>query len=115
MSIRLKDLDLESNPAKLTIRGEFTKTKVDRYVLLTKEIVEQLKIYIDYKYRKRRICYLDNSTKKKKTINEYRIPEKNLNYLVFSVYQVDKSRPEISYYNLVGAFAKTLDRIGMGV
>ena len=115
LSIRLKDLDITSEPAKLIIRGEYTKTKVDRYVLLTKEIVEQLKIYIDYKYRKRRICYLDNSTKKKKTINEYRIPEKNLNYLVFSVYQVDKSRPEISYYNLVGAFAKTLDRIGMGV
>ena len=115
LSIRLKDLDLESNPAKLTIRGEFTKTKVDRYIFLTKEIVEQLKIYIDYKYRKRRICYLDNSTEKnKKTITEYRIPEKNLNDLVFSVYQVDKSRPETLYYNLVAAFAKTLDRIGMG-
>ena len=115
LSIRLKDLDLESNPAKLTIRGEFTKTKVDRYVFLTKEIVEQLKIYIDYKYRKRRICYLDNSTEKnKKTITEYRIPEKNLNDLVFYVYQVDKSRPETLYYNLVAAFAKTLDRIGMG-
>ena len=115
LSIRLKDLDLESNPVKLIIRGEFTKTKVDRYVLLTKEIVQQLKIFIDYKYRKRRVCYIDNSTeRKKKTITEYRIPEKNVNDLVFSVYQVDKSRPETLYFTLVAAFAKTLDRIGMG-
>ena len=34
--------------------------------------------------------------------------------LVFSVYQVDKSRPEILYFTIVAAFAKTLDRIGMG-
>jgi integrase len=117
LSTRLKDLDLESNPAKLIIRGEFTKTKVDRYVFLTKELVQQLKIFIDYKYRKRRICYIDNSIEKnvkKKTITEYRIPEKNLNDLIFSVYQVDKSRPETLYFNLVAAFAKTLDRLGMG-
>jgi integrase len=115
LSIRLKDLDLESNPGKLIIRGEFTKTKIDRYVFLTQELVQQLKIFIDYKYRKRRICYLDNSTEKdKKTITEYRIPEKNVNDLIFSVYQIDKSRPETLYFHLVAAFAKTLDRIGMG-
>ena len=42
--IRLKDLDLESNPAKLSIRGEFTKTKVDRHIFITKELKEQLKM-----------------------------------------------------------------------
>jgi integrase len=57
LSIRLKDLDINNNPAKLTIRGEYTKTKVDRYVFLTREVVEQIKIWIDYKYRKRRVCY----------------------------------------------------------
>ena len=41
LSIRLKDLDLESNPAKLSIRGEFTKTKVDRYIFITNELKEQ--------------------------------------------------------------------------
>ena len=52
LSCRLKDLDLEANPAKLSIRGEFTKTKVDRYVFLTKEVVEQLKIFIDVQLQK---------------------------------------------------------------
>ena len=51
LSIRLKDLDIISKPAKLIIRGEYTKTKVDRYVFLTREVKEQIKIWLDYKYR----------------------------------------------------------------
>jgi integrase len=112
LSIRLKDLDLESNPAKLIIRGEFTKTKVDRYVFLTKEVIEQIKIWIDYKYRKRRICHKDKETGE--TITEYRTPEKKLNALIFSLYQTDNPRPEIMHNNMGAIFAKTLDRIGMG-
>jgi integrase len=117
LSIRLKDLDINNNPAKLTIRGEYTKTKVDRYVFLTREVVEQIKIWIDYKYRKRRVCYYykDKEKNGKKTITEYRTPEKKQNELIFSLYQSDKPpRPEILYGNLSPIFAKTLDRIGMG-
>jgi integrase len=65
LSIRLKDLDIattdsnnNNNPAKLIIRGEYTKTKVDRFVFLTREVKDQIKIWLDYKYRKRRICYI---------------------------------------------------------
>jgi integrase len=121
LSIRLKDLDLESNFAKLTIRGEYTKTKVDRYVFLTREMVEQLKTWIDYKYRKRRVCYINQDNKerkeeggRKKTITEYRTPEKKDNELIFFINQTDNQRPEILYGNLSHIFAKTLDRIGMG-
>ena len=118
LSIRLKDVVFNSNnngsdPAKLIIRGEYTKTKVDRYVFLTKETVEQIKIWIDYKYRKRRVCYKDKETGKK-TITEYRTPERKQNEFIFSLYQTDKPRPEILYGNLAPSFAKTLDRIGMG-
>ena len=73
LSIRLKDLDLESNPAKLIIRGQYTKTRVDRYVFLTREVVEQLKIWIDFKYRTRRISNKDKKTGK--SISKYRTPE----------------------------------------
>ena len=128
LSIRLKDLDIDSSSsfkqAKVTIRGEYTKTKVDRYIFLTREVVEQIKIWIDYKYRKRRICYYKDNTnkeikeeeRKKKSITEYRTPEKNHNEFIFSLYQTDnnKPRPEILYGNLAPIFAKTLDRIGMG-
>ena len=113
LSIRLKDLDIISNDStKLIIRGEYTKTKIDRCVFLTKEVKEQLKIWLDYKYRKRRICYKDKETEK--TITKYRIPEKKPYELVFYMSQTDKPRPEILYVNLAMIFAKTLDRIGMG-
>ncbi len=89
LSIRLKDLDICSNIflLKLIIRGEYTKTKVDRYVFLTKEIAEQIKIWLDYKYRKRRICYKDKETGK--SITEYRTPEKKQNELIFSLNQTE--------------------------
>jgi hypothetical protein len=118
LSIRIKDLEItnaidsNSSPAKLTIRGEFTKTKVDRYVFLTREVLEQIKIWLDFKYRKRRICYKDKETGK--TITEYRTPEKKQNELIFSTYQTDNPKPRTLYINLVGIFAKTLDRIGKG-
>ncbi|HSF50598.1 MAG TPA: site-specific integrase [Nitrososphaeraceae archaeon] len=114
LSIRLKDFDTNNNdnPTKLIIRGEFTKTKVDRYVFLTKEVQNQIKIWLDYKYRTRRICYKDKRTGK--TVTEYRTPEKNPDELVFSLYHVNKPSPEVLYDNLTGIFAKTLDRIGMG-
>jgi len=35
LSIRIKDIDFDSNPAKLFVRGEYTKTKVDRTIFLT--------------------------------------------------------------------------------
>ena len=57
----------------MTIRGEYTKTKVDRYIFLTKETVDQLKKWIDFKYRIRRICSRDKKTGK--ALEEYRKPE----------------------------------------
>jgi integrase len=112
LSIRFKDLDISSEPAKLFIRGEYTKTKVDRYVFLTREVKEQIKIWLDYKYRTRRICYKDKETGR--SITEYRTPEKKPYGLIFSINQTDKSKPELLYINLGAIFAKTLDRIGMG-
>ena len=41
LSIRLADCNLDTNPSKLLIRGEFTKTKVSRFVFLTQELVQQ--------------------------------------------------------------------------
>ena len=57
LSIRIKDLDLESKPARVFVRGEYTKTKTDRVVFLTEEVTQQLRSWLSYKYRKRRVCY----------------------------------------------------------
>jgi integrase len=42
LSIRIKDLDLKSSPAKLFVRGEYIKTRTDRIVFLTEEVTHQL-------------------------------------------------------------------------
>ena len=128
LSIRIKDLNLESIPAKVTIRGEYTKTKVDRYVFLTGETVGQIKKWLDYKYRTRRVCGRDKQTGK--LTDEYRTPDKNMDDLVFSIrnYKTSSninrhkrnfnrspgSKPQNIYHNIVALFDKTLDRIGMG-
>ncbi|HET7641946.1 MAG TPA: site-specific integrase [Nitrososphaeraceae archaeon] len=78
LSIRIKDIDFESNPAKISIRGEYTKTKIDKYTFITNELKDQLNKWLDYKYRKRRICSKEPN---EKTLTKYRIPEKNLNEL----------------------------------
>jgi hypothetical protein len=99
-------------PSKAVIRGEYTKTKVDRYVFLTREIQHQLKIWLDFKYRRGRICYVDKETEK--SISEYRTGEKKLQDFIFSINQTDNTRLELLYFNLAHTFSNTLDRIGMG-
>ena len=110
LSIRNRDLKLELIPPRITIKGEYTKTKVDRYIFLTNEMKEQIIKWQNFKYRKGRICYRDQSGK---TITEYRTPEQNPNELIFSLYQTDNPKPETLYNNIAIVFAKTLDRIGL--
>ena len=61
LSLRIKDFELNKNsmPAKFFVRGEYTKTRTDRKAFLTNEMVQQLKLWIDYKYRTRRVSYID--------------------------------------------------------
>jgi integrase len=93
LSIRIKDLDLESQAARLFVRGEYTKTRTDRTVFLTEEIAQQLNSWLDYKYRTRRVSYKDEQTGK--TITEIRTPKKIESDLVFAVYQNKKNADSI--------------------
>ncbi|MGC1132919.1 MAG: site-specific integrase [Nitrososphaeraceae archaeon] len=112
LSVRIADLDFQSNPPKLFVRGEFTKTRSDRTIFLTPELRYQLSSWINYKYRLRRVCYSYNGGK---TFTEYRTPEKNETDLVFSVYQSTKNpNPNNLYFDMSHSFAKTLDRMGKG-
>jgi hypothetical protein len=117
----LKDLDLESKPAKVFVRGEYTKTKIDRVVFLTEEVTQQLRSWLTYKYRKRRVCYKAEKDddqingKTTSTITEYRTPDRKENDLVFAVYQNTKMpNPDGIYDDISKSFAKTLDRMGKG-
>jgi integrase len=111
LSVRVKDVDLESKPAHVFVRGEYTKTRADRVVFLTDEITQQLKYWLSYKYRKRRVCHNEDG----KTITEYRTPSREETDLVFAVYQTKRMpNPDGIYDDIAKAFAKTLDRMGRG-
>lgn len=115
LSIRIKDLYLENRPLKVYIRGEYTKTKTDRYVFLTEEVANQLKQWLEYKYRTRRVCHKDINSEGK-TITQYNTPERNDNDLVFAVHQDrEHANPKVLYYDLAKSFGKTLDRMGKGL
>src|SRR5215469_2061851 len=111
LSIRIKDINFDSNPATLFVRGEFTKTKTDRTIFLTKEVTQQLKSWLDYKYRSRRVCHKDKQNGKLRT--EYRTPNMMHTDLVFAVYQ-DSNRPDFLYDDFSNSFCRTLDRSGRG-
>jgi integrase len=128
LSVRIKDFDFKSNPAKLFVRGEYTKTRTDRTIFLTEEIKHQLNTWLNYKYRARRVCYkipssksismkLDehNGKRRNKTITEIRTPEKKESDVVFSVYQNSETAMISSLYvDLRNSFGKTLDRMNRG-
>ena len=113
-SIRLVDLDFSTHPSKVFIRGEHTKTKVDRTVFLTDELVQQLKSWIKFKYRKRRIC--SQNKESGKYFSEYRTPERSDDNLIFTSRKYDRAEPQPKhvYMDLCHHFEKTLDRMGKG-
>ena len=51
LSTSMSDYDFRSNPPKLHLRGEYTKTKTDRIIFLTQETVRQLHNWLQYRYR----------------------------------------------------------------
>jgi integrase len=111
LSIRIKDIDLKSSPAKLFVRGEYTKTRTDRIVFLTDEMIQQLNSWLNYKYRTRRVCHKDEQTQK--TITEYRTPNKKESDLIFAVHQnIAAPNPKNLYFGILKHFEKTLDSMG---
>src|SRR5215211_7966136 len=139
LALRHKDFDFDfdydnknNNQAFVRIRGEFTKTRTDRFVFLTKELVEQCKAWIDFKYRRRRITKLvvNNSnsssssdhdirvrsrTNESKAVSKWIEPKPNPDDLFFSMPRKRKRSTLRGLYVTMGdGFSKTLDRIGFG-
>jgi hypothetical protein len=108
-----QDLNLNSNPSRLFIREEYTKTRIDRIIFLTDEVAHQINSLLDYKYRTRRVCH--KGEQDGKTISEYRSPSKKDTDLIFAVYQDTNHQNYLWLYkDLVKIFQKTIDRIGKG-
>jgi integrase len=111
-SIRLMDINFDKG--EVFIRGEFTKTKQDRHVLLTGELTIQLKLLLDYKYRTRRRY----SPTERKYIDF--TPEKKDTDLIFATHldndtdnTHDKDIDHL-YLTLLSLFEQTRDQLKMG-
>jgi integrase len=138
VALRHKDFDFDDDDnrnngqAIVRIRGEFTKTRTDRYVFLTKELVGQCKAWIDFKYRRRRITRVMNNSNSSsssgednrssgngsssgKVISQWIEPKPSPDDLFFSMPRKRKRPiPRGLYVYMSEDFAKTLDRIGFG-
>jgi integrase len=126
-SIRMMDLDLDNR--KVFIQGEHTKTKIDRWVFLTKELCESLLSWFEYKYRPRKKYYAYDSERKDYVkLKEPRvfIPQRNETDLIFGLEfenhkkhkkQKGPEEPQsikVLYTHLLAQFQKVLDRLGVG-
>lgn len=111
-AIRLCDLDLDK--CKVYIRGDLSRMKTDRYVFLTDELLNQLRLWLDYKYRTRR-KYLREEHK-----NMYFTPNRNDYDLVFASSfdgTPENFREEDIdhlYVTLLILFEKTMDQLKVG-
>jgi integrase len=130
LALRHKDFDFDDEnsnnnnhrQAFVRIRGEFTKTRTDRYVFLTREMVEQCKAWTDFKYRRRRITRVVNNTltttdnPSSKAVASYWVePKANPDDLFFAMPRKRKrSNFRGLYVHMNEDFARTLDRIGFG-
>ena len=84
-SIRLCDYD--SSKGKVSIRGQFTKTKTDRYVFLTTEMNKQIQTWLSDNNRTCHIVFPNETIIKdtnKKTQIEVRSPLRNEEDFIFS-------------------------------
>lgn len=126
-SIRMMDLDLENR--KVFIQGENTKTKIDRWVFLTKELCESLLSWFEYKYRPRKKYYAyDSERKYYAKLKEPAIftPARSDTDLIFGLefenhkkHKKQKGPEEqqsikVLYGHLLAQFDKVLDRLGVG-
>ena len=74
LHIRVKDIDFDNKPARISVMGENTKTKTDRTIFLTEEVTNQLDSWLKYKHRTRRVCYQNKDNE-----NENKIKRQLLN------------------------------------
>lgn len=99
LAIRLKDTDFTSNPTRIHVRKEYSKTRVARDVYISDEATKYLKNWIDWKYRDK-----DNKWTKSAKPDD----------LVFSIYTVKGvPNPRNLYVKIVNEFEKLLSVVGM--
>jgi integrase len=107
LSIRVSDIDWKNK--RVRIREEYTKTKTGRYALLTEECINQLKSWMQYRQRERKIVLFGG----KRTIKLKR--EFKPTDLIFSSGHYNAvTKPHGMYGHMADEFMKVLkERFGL--
>jgi integrase len=98
-AIRLRDLDFQSNPTGLHVRGEYTKTKVSRDIYISTEATRYLKDLIEYKF--------------KINVDQYNITGPMGEQLVFQGHKTSSNNLNLIYQKLRAPFQSVLRSAGL--
>ena len=100
LAIRIRDIDFNSNPTKIHLRKEYTKTRVARDVYISAEATKYLQDWISWKYRYRK---------------HLKVEEQKLRNDDDLVFQVAKSITRLLslYVKLLKEFGKVLTLSGL--
>lgn len=111
LRLKIKDIVFNDEFPHIHFPAAITKTRKERKTFMTQELVEQLKSWIEYKYRSRnQVTILPNGSNNK-TKTTLRTPDRNENDYLFSVYT--GSTPEGMYFDLAREFHKLLKDVGL--
>ena len=108
-AVKLSDVDFDRGT--ITFPKEYTKTGAERTRLMTKEFMTQLKIWLTFKYRKRRIVSKVGDSWKTRYVE----PERDENDLVLAFYRGEekKATPEGLYDGIYDEYQQMTNLYGM--
>jgi integrase len=105
-AIRRKDIDFSTNPTRIDIRKEYSKTRTSRVIYISDEATYYLKQWLDLKYKDKNM--------ERDVDEKLSIKDPNSEDLVFSIYSInEKPNPYNLYVKLLYEFQKLLAAAGM--
>jgi integrase len=106
------DVDLDSDPATITYRAEYSKMRVARTRPLTREAANQLRLWDKFKYRTRWTTVKEEE-ENGKYVRKFAAPKRNPHNLLLSMPHLneEKSTPEGLYDYFAEAFAELVDTV----
>jgi integrase len=108
-AVRECDVNLDSDPAIITYRAEYSKMRVARTRPLTREAANQLRLWDKFKYRMRWTTVKEEESGE--SVRKFATPKQDPYNLLLSMPHLNegKATPEGLYDFLSGAFAELID------
>jgi integrase len=111
-AVRECDVNLDSDPATITYRAEYSKMRIARTRPLTREAANQLRLWDKFKYRTRWTTVKEEESDQ--SVRKFATPKMDPYNLLLSMPHLNdgKATPEGLYDFLSGAFAELIDILG---